>query len=264
MQLTDAVLRDQSPAPGGYRRLVLEAPEVAGTARPGQFLHVRIPNLPSSALRRPFSICQVRADEVELLYKCVGAGTDALARLAAGTRVSLLGPLGNGFPPLPEGRRPLLVGGGYGVAPLLFLASRLPRAALLFAGGRSRSDLLLRAEFEALGWGSRWTTEDGSFGQQGRVTDALDRWHAEAGEAECRSAALFVCGPDGLLRAVGERAVRWDCPAWLSLDKHMGCGIGACLACVQALRNPDGSTRIGRVCREGPVFEAREIVWEGG
>ncbi len=261
MQLTDAVLREQSPAPGGYRRLVFEAPEVAASARPGQFLHVRIPTLRCSALRRPFSICQVRADEVELLYKCVGVGTEALARLGPGTPVSLLGPLGNGFPALEEGRLPLLVGGGYGVAPLLFLATRLPCRGILFAGGRSRSDLLLQAEFDALGWESRWTTEDGSFGLRGRVTDALDGWWDETRHDACRP-VLFACGPDGLLRALGERALRWGCPAWLSLDKHMGCGIGACLACVQVLRGADGGTRIGRVCRDGPVFESREIVWE--
>jgi dihydroorotate dehydrogenase electron transfer subunit len=260
MHLTDATIVRHDPASGGYRRIVFDAPRFSETARPGQFLHLRIPNLRQAALRRPFSICLVEGTSVQVLYKTVGTGTEALARLPAGMTVSLLGPLGNGFPLETGERLPVLVGGGYGVAPLLFLASRLPRRGLVFAGGRTQRDLLLQEEFAALGWEYHASTEDGSAGVRGRVTDALDAW---AGAAERPQGELFACGPDGMLKAVGERAVAWNVSAWLSLDKHMGCGVGACLACVQTLRRADGSLHIARVCRDGPVFAAREVVWEG-
>lgn len=258
MQLTEAKIVRHEPAPGGYRRIVFESPAVAAAAKPGQFIHLRVPTLWKAALRRPFSLCRIDGELVHVLYKDVGVGTAALARLPVGTAVNLLGPLGNGFPPPAAGRLPLLVGGGYGVAPLLFLATRLPRPGVLFAGGRTARDILLREEFAALGWDVRLTTEDGSLGLRGRVTDALDAWLSEPAAQESE---WFACGPDGLLRAVGDRAIARGCRAWLSLDKHMGCGVGACLACVQTLRHADGSEYVARVCRDGPIFEAREIVW---
>lgn len=258
MHITEATITRHEPAPGGYRLIVFDAPKLATAANPGQFAHVRVPNLWQSALRRPFSLCRVEGQHVSILYKNVGVGTAALAQLPVGTKVNLLGPLGNGFPTDIGNRQPVLVGGGYGVAPLLFLATRLARMGLLFAGGRTAADILLRQEFEALGWDVRLTTEDGSLGLKGRVTDALDAWLATADAA---ASEWFACGPDGLLRAVGDRAMARGCRAWLSLDKHMGCGVGACLACVQTLRREDGSQHVGRVCRDGPIFEAREIVW---
>ncbi len=259
MHIFEATISRHEATTGDYRLLVMKAPEVAAKARPGQFIHLRVPNLWQAALRRPFSICQADGDFVQILYKTVGVGTNALSRIPVGTSVNLLGPLGNGFPTRIENRMPVLVGGGYGVAPLLFLAKRLPRTGLLFAGGRTAGDLLLQQEFTALGWDVRLTTEDGSSGQKGRVTDALDLWalSADPARSEC-----FACGPDGMLRAVGDRVQAWGCRGWISLDKHMGCGIGACLACVQTLRRKDGSVYKGRVCRDGPVFAANEIVWE--
>ena len=152
----------------------------------------------------------------------------------------------------------MLVGGGYGVAPLLFLATRLGRRGSLFVGGRTEEDVLLADEFRALGWDVRIATEDGSAGVRGRVTVAID---AALASVPAGGAEWFVCGPDGLLRAVGALAGERGETAWLSLDKHMACGVGACLACVQTLRRKDGSTWIGRVCKDGPVFESREIVW---
>jgi dihydroorotate dehydrogenase electron transfer subunit len=226
---------------------------------PGQFVHLRVPNLWQAALRRPFSLCRTNGTQVEMLYKNVGSGTAALSQLVVGASVNILGPLGNGFPTELGDRLPVLIGGGYGVAPLLFLATRLRRAGVLFAGGRTAQDVLLQREFEALGWDVRLTTEDGSLGLKGRVTDAVDRWLATA---DTRATEWFACGPDGLLRAVGDRAIARGVRAWLSLDKHMGCGVGACLACVQTLRREDGSLHVARVCRDGPIFESREIVWE--
>ena len=268
MTLENAIILTQASLSGAYRRVTLRCPAVCAVAEPGQFVHVRIPALHPGALRRPLSLCKVEGDTLTLLYKIVGQGTEALARMKAGEAVNLLGPLGRGFPvgertqnPEPRTQNeafPVLVGGGYGVAPLLFLAMRLKRKGAVFMGGRTKEDIMLTEEFAALGWDVRLATEDGSVGTKGYVTNAI------LGSGFCvlgSPVVFYACGPDGMLRAVGELAQKMDCAAWLSLDKHMGCGVGACLACIQTLRKPDGTEWVGRVCKDGPVFEAREIVW---
>lgn len=249
----------QTPLTAGYWALNVEAPGVAEAALPGQFVHVRVPGLEPVALRRPFSIFGAQGTLLKLLYKTVGRGTAQMNRLAPGDPLQVIGPLGNGFPLTPQGS-PLLVAGGYGVAPLSFLAGRLPVKGIALIGGRTADDVLAVADFERLGWTVRVATQDGSLGEAGLVTLPLDRELARLRKAGV-TPELFACGPDGLLRAVGERAVQAGCRGWLSLDKHMVCGVGACLACVQALRRADGTEWIGRVCHDGPVFEAREIVW---
>ena len=241
---------------GAYRVLLLELPKIAGEAQPGQFVHVKVPGLEASRLRRPFSIAGAEYGVLRLLYKDVGAGSHALSLVGAGAVVDVLGPIGRGFPIECEGT-PLLVGGGYGVAPLGFLATRMGnRKGVLFVGGRAADDILETEVFERLGWRVEVATEDGSLGMTGWVTNPLDRELSTNG-----SRTLYACGPDGMLKAVGERAIACGCKGWLSLDKHMVCAVGACLACVQKLRRVDGSEWLGRVCKDGPVFEAREIVW---
>ena len=255
-----SLVRSHAETQAGYRELVLEAPTIAPLVRPGQFVHLRIPRLEHRLLRRPFSIYKADQDTLTILYKSVGTGTQLLTQVEQDEAVSLLGPLGNGFPEPRGDHVPLLVAGGYGVAPLYLLASRMARTGVLFIGARTRADILCDGEFEALGWDVQITTEDGSRGMQGLVTSALDVWAENHANAE--AAELFACGPDGMLRATGERAITHNWKGWLSLDKHMGCGMGACLACVQRIRQPDGSVEWERVCRDGPIFEAREIVWE--
>jgi dihydroorotate dehydrogenase electron transfer subunit len=244
---------------GDYRLLELDAAAIVQAAQPGQFVHLRVTGLDQTALRRPFSIYRAEGNVLSLIYKTVGRGTSRLAQLAAGDSVGLIGPLGNGFPRELAGRVPVLVAGGYGVAPLSFLARRLGGKGVLLVGGRTAADVLCTADFRDLGWEVQVATQDGSLGEQGLVTVLLDRWLAAHPPER---AELYACGPDGLLRAVTERARSAGCRAWLSLDKHMVCGVGACLACVQNLRRADGSTWIGRVCHDGPVFEANEIVWD--
>jgi len=258
MDVSGSVIR-QTPLTAGYWSLELEAGLLAKQARPGQFVHVRVPRLEQSALRRPFSISGVRGGVLEILYKTVGRGTGEMSHLCPGDPVQVIGPLGNGFPLETRGV-PVLVAGGYGVAPLSFLASRLNRKGVLLAGGRSAGDVLSTGAFERLGWQVQVATQDGSRGEKGLVTVLLDKELLRL-KASGEQAELYACGPDGMLRAVGERAVAAGCRGWLSLDKHMVCGVGACLACVQKLRREDGSEWIGRVCHDGPVFEAREIVW---
>lgn len=249
----------QKPLSAGYWSLELEAGEIADQARPGQFVHFRVPSLEKASLRRPFSIFGASEGVLKILYKTVGRGTEEMNRLKPGDEVQVIGPLGNGFPLEPQGV-PVLVAGGYGVAPLCFLASRMQQKGVVLVGGRTADDVLAVEEFERLGWTVGVATQDGSRGVKGLVTGPLDGELARL-RAEGKAAELYACGPDGMLRAVCERALANGCRGWISLDKHMVCGVGACLACVQNLKRPDGSTWIGRVCHDGPIFEVREIVW---
>ena len=257
---TIAAHEDAAP---GYRMLVLDAPQIAATVAPGQFVHVKVPRLEPSALRRPFSVFDGADGRITVLYKIVGRGTNALAGERVGAEVEVMGPLGYGFPETCEGV-PLLVGGGYGVAPLYFLAKRLQQNGgerpILFVGGRTKGDLLALDRFRALGVDVRTATNDGSDGTKGFVTVPLD---ATIDELRGRGTRyeLFTCGPDGLLKAVAQRAVDTGSKGWISMDRHMVCGVGACFACVQRLRRSNGEEWNARCCVNGPVFKAEEIVW---
>ena len=241
---------------GGYRYLVLEAPAIASGLVPGQFVHIRVPALEESALRRPFSVFDADNGLVTVLYKTVGRGTSALNSAKVGDTVEVMGPLGHGFPVKCNGTA-LLVGGGYGVAPLHFLARRLEGRKILFAGGRTEGDLLALDRFEKIpGVEMRLATNDGSRGAKGFVTLPLDETIRELRE-KGESFELFTCGPDGLLKAVSDRAVELGVPGWISMDRHMICGVGACYACIQ--KTVRGNSRC---CIEGPVFRAVDLVWD--
>jgi dihydroorotate dehydrogenase electron transfer subunit len=241
-----------------YFRLVVRAPGIAPLVQPGQFAHVRVLPLKDALLRRPFSIFQVAGDTLSILYKVVGKGTDVLSRMRPGDELGAIGPLGHGFTlPPPGGATPLLVAGGYGMAALYLLAQRSPQRGTVFAGGRRAVDILCEEEFRALGWDVCVTTEDGSRGAKGLVTQPLT--------AELRRATagrkLFACGPASMLRAVAQIAGEFDVPAELSMDEHMCCGVGVCLTCVIPVKAGDG-WEYRRTCTEGPVFDAREVAWE--
>jgi len=227
--------------------------------QPGQFVHVRILPLKEALLRRPFSIFQASGSTLSVLYKTVGRGTEVLSRMRPGEELSLIGPLGHGFTmPRAGGETPLLVAGGYGMAALFLLAQRSPQKGIVFVGGRRRVDILCEEEFRALGWEVRAATEDGSHGGQGLVTQPL---RAEL-ERQVPGRKLFACGPTPMLKAVGQMADEFKLPAELSLDQHMGCGMGVCLACVVPIRKGAG-WEYQRACTEGPVFDSRQIAWEG-
>lgn len=244
----------------GYRFLVLSAPRMAADLKPGQFVHVRVPGLEETALRRPFSVFDAEDGKVRILYKTVGRGTAALAKARPGDEVKVLGPLGHGFPAKCDGAA-LLVGGGYGVAPVHFLAKRLVASGLrsivkVFVGGRTADDLLALDEFRALGVELHTATNDGSSGVKGLVTDPLDDILADMRSRGARF-ELFACGPDPMLKAVAMRATRTKSKGWISMDRHMVCGVGACYACIQ--KTVRGNSRC---CIEGPVFAAEDLVWD--
>lgn len=245
----------------GYRYLVFEAPKMAAEVQPGQFVHVRVPALEASALRRPFSVFNAEDGKVFVLYKTVGRGTAALNGVQVGDTISVLGPLGHGFPVKCAGAA-LLVGGGFGVAPLYFLARRLLANGVsrddiaLFVGGRTKDDLLALDKFAALGVAVHAATNDGSAGVKGLVTDPLDDELIRLREMR-KPFELFACGPDGMLKAVALRATGTGSRGWISMDRHMVCGVGACYACIQ--KTVRGNSRC---CIEGPVFRAEDLVWD--
>jgi dihydroorotate dehydrogenase electron transfer subunit len=259
IQLETAVIRRHLPMGTDYRLLEMDAPRISGAVLPGQFIHLLIPQSAGLTLRRPFSVFRGEDGLLSVLYKLVGVGTAAMQALRDGDSVSLMGPLGNGFPPASPGAFPVLVAGGYGVAPLYFLARRMTRRGHLFVGAAKAADLLCLDDFRELGWPVTIATQDGSEGVVGLVTEALDAWLAREGRGQ--PLEFFACGPNGMLKAVGDRAINRGDKGWLSLDRHMGCGAGACLACVQKVRK-SGSEVWARVCKDGPIFEARDVVWE--
>jgi len=243
---------------GDYRILRLSAPAVGPLVKPGQFLELQVPRLDDRILRRPFSIYQADTEGVSILYKTVGRGTEAMVALQVGDAVDIIGPLGNGFPAAAEGKVPVLVAGGYGNAALYLKAKELPVKGVAFFGGRTALDILCVEEFKELGWDVRPTTEDGSLGTKGLVTAAFDPWMEEQ---DAQALELFACGPNGMLKAMGDRAIEHNFTAWLSMDKNMACGVGACLTCVIKRKTEDG-WEWARCCKDGPIFESREIIWE--
>lgn len=221
---------------------------------PGQFVEVRIDDSPSTMLRRPISINYVDRDanELWLLVALVGDGTRRLGSLSAGDTLNCVLPLGNGFTMAnrPD-ERILLVGGGVGVAPLLYFGERLKAVGAVptfLLGARSASDLLMLDRFQAIG-NVAVTTEDGSMGEKGFVTN-----HSLLQQATFDR--ISTCGPKPMMVAVARYAAQANIPCEASLENLMACGLGACLCCVE--KTVDGNLC---VCTEGPVFDTRRLLW---
>lgn len=241
-----------------YYLMTLAAPELAKACLPGQFLHVAVGDSHDPLLRRPISICEADRQQglVKLLYKVQGRGTALLAKMTAGSKLDVIGPIGNGFKLVDKHAKALLVGGGIGAAPLYLLAQALVArgvAVEVLLGARSAKDLLLMAEFKALGANLSVTTDDGSRGDQGLVTDLLPPLLPQASQA-------YACGPLAMMQAVTTVAAKHKVPIEVSLEERMGCGIGACLACVCRIKVKQTSA-YKRVCVDGPVFDGREVEW---
>lgn len=246
----------------GVHLLRFQAGPMAGQAHPGQFVMVRPTDMPEPLLPRPFSIHGVYGGGMELLFKVIGQGTGHLAALKKGDRIEVRGPLGKGFL-LHQNQEPILVAGGLGVAPLLFLARTWKKTHLrssccfprLFIGARTKEELLRLDEFEKLGVKVTAATEDGSFGEKGLVTGVLDK----ALKDPSPRVVVLACGPKAMLKAVRGWALQKNISCQLSLETHMACGLGACLGCVVARVTDQGRSYVN-VCQEGPVFEAREVL----
>ena len=242
-----------------YFHLAFRASAVAREAQPGQFLSLKITDGDELLLRRPFSIHRLNNSCIEVLYAVVGKATEALAQKKAGEYLDVIGPLGNGFTLLPITYHlpPILVAGGMGVAPLMFLAEKLrdaQRKTLVLIGAKTKSHILCEKEFQKLGCDVKIATDDGSRGFKGKVTGLLKDLLSTVGY---RQSAIYACGPRPMLKEISRISKKGKIPAQISLEEHMACGIGACLGC--AVKTKEG---FQRVCKDGPVFDAQEIVWE--
>lgn len=224
---------------------------------PGQFVMVKVPE-GGAFLRRPFGIARLSKGIVELCYKVIGNGTVALSKASKKDELMVLGPIGNGFKISNlKSQIHILVAGGYGVAPLLGLAEKLKGSKThLFYGAKNKNHLHYLKEFKKLKFALHLSTEDGSSGEKGLITNSLRKFLASMQEDERTSVRIYACGPHGMLK---ETVSVFQCfnvsSCQLSLESYMACGIGVCMGCV--VKGADGE--FIRVCKEGPVFKASLI-----
>lgn len=268
MQLEEQRLVDYSalvvasrPVAPGFYEVTLEVPEIARSAKPGQFVFVRPGAAPEDTLRRAFSVHRVNPEAgfMALLIQVKGPGTRAIVGKHPGAEMQVLGPLGRWFTLGGPGERVALVGGGAGVAPLLFLAERLAarecrvEAAL---GFRSSNLVLAEEGFRRATAVLEVVTDDGSNGCPGAATNAF-RKLAGAGRLD----RFYACGPAPMLRSAIDVAEEHGIPGEISVEANLACGIGACRGCaIQVIDRRTGEAVYQRVCADGPVFEAREVV----
>lgn len=245
----------QSRIGRGIYSMWMQTEKIADDAAPGQFVSVFSTD-GSRLLPRPISICEIDKEKkaLRIVYRVAGQGTASFAKKAAGERMEIMGPLGNGFPleRCPEGKKAFLIGGGIGIPPMLELAKQLAGEAQAVLGYRD-GRMFLKEEFEPYGTVSI-ATEDGSFGTKGNVLDAIA---AQGLEAD----VIYACGPKPMLRALKAWAEAHGTECWISLEERMACGVGACLACVCQSKETDAHSQVRnkRVCKDGPVFLAAEV-----
>jgi dihydroorotate dehydrogenase electron transfer subunit len=279
--LEDAAVLEHRTFPGDQYVLRLGAPRCAAAATPGSFVHLTCgPDLP---MRRPLSIMRADASGgwIEVLYKVVGHGLADLALRQTGETLSCLGPIGQGFRVDPARPRLLLVGGGVGIPPMVFLAeslanARSPARPLVLMGselpypfelaeshlpapGLPAGATASMALLEALGVPSRLASLPGFAGcHPGYVTELADTWLAALSKDELGEAEMFTCGPHAMLVAVAALARRYGVPCQVSLEENMACGVGGCAGCTVLVQTPDGPA-MKRVCVDGPVFDAATV-----
>jgi dihydroorotate dehydrogenase electron transfer subunit len=232
--------------------VTVEAGALAQIARSGQFAHLYVPG---KTLRRPISICEIDRENETLrfVFQIRGEGTAQLAQLQRGETLDLIAPLGRGFSLGDSSRRAVFVGGGIGVPPLLEAAKAFGENAVVIAGFRNQGSVILKEDFEKNGNQVMIATDDGSLGHHGLVTDCIKDLDFDV---------IFACGPTPMLKAVCKIAEERAVPCQISLEERMACGVGACLGCACKIKK-DGQEFYGHVCKDGPVFDYKNVVWEG-
>lgn len=247
----NAVIISQEEIAPGIFSMWLKTEQIAQHAKAGQFISIYCED-GSRMLPRPISICEIDKNDgaLHLVYRVAGKGTQEFSEKNTGMELSVLGPLGNGFPL--KSKKAFLIGGGIGIPPILELAKQLDCEKQIVLGYRN-SDMFLLDAFKK--YGSVYiATEDGSYGSKGNVLDAIR-------ENDLEADIIYACGPTPMLRALKEYAAEKQMECWISMEEKMACGIGACLACVCKSKEVDAHTNVHnkRVCKEGPVFRAEEV-----
>jgi len=270
IQINARIVSNKEIAPD-YYKITIRVPEIIRQAKPGQFLHIRLADTYNPLLRRPFSIHRIKGKDIKILYEVVGKGTKILSEKKPGEFLDVIGPLGNGFVyrlPFTVYRSTILVAGGIGVAPLLFLAELLTTNYKLLTtvliGAKTKDKILCEKEFKDLGCDVKISTDDGSKGFKGKVTDLLKDYlstylhqmRIHLRRKLINPITIFACGPKEMLKEIAKISKKYNISSFGSLEENLGCGIGVCLGCV--IKTKSGYKR---VCKDGPVFNLKEVVW---
>ena len=219
--------------------------DTEGLTKSGQFINIKIDGM---YLRRPISVCDCEDGVITIIYKVVGKGTEAMSDMKEGTKLDVLTDLGNGYDLSKSGDKPLLLGGGVGVPPLYLLAKKLiadGKNVSVILGFNTKDEVFYEDEFKAIGANVTVTTVDGSYGLKGFVTDAM---------GEMDYTYFYTCGPEPMLKAIYKTS---KTDGQMSFEERMGCGFGACMGC-----SCKTITGYKRICKDGPVLEKEEILWE--
>jgi len=267
--------------PGEQFIMRIRAPRCAASAQPGNFVHITCDE--SLPMRRPLSIMRVDDDWIEILYKIVGHGLRLLSKKKSGDFVSVLGPIGQPFRPSPDRPNTLLIGGGVGIPPMVYIADWLRQdkgswqafailgSEIPFPFDLKKSSLPVDGVADDVNstmpllesWGipARLTSLQGYEGcHDGYVTDLAGQWLSTLSKDELGKVEIFACGPTPMLKAVADLAARYDLPCQVSLEEFMACAVGGCAGCAVKISTPDGEA-MKRVCVDGPVFDASTVVW---
>lgn len=263
------ILSKEEVAPNIFL-IKLSVPSVSQDALPGQFIHIKCSKDNYPLLRRPISIHRIDKEkgEIYILFQAKGEGTNLLTQRAVGDDLDIMGPIGNGFTIYTESKKIIIVGGGIGVAPLLALTEKLLTEGkeLLVLIGASKKEMVINEEsIKNLGAKIEVATDDGSYMYKGLVTDLLEKTIKEGWLAD----QVFACGPKPMLRKVADITSRANIHCQVSLEERMGCGIGACMTCVCKIKikikekqTDKEEYQYKRVCIDGPIFEASEVIWD--
>ncbi len=261
-----AKITENTPVNKDHNLLALSPDDIPQRPLPGQFYMIGTDYSYDPLLKRPFSIFRETAGELQFLYRIKGKGTERMKEMKKGDTVNLLGPLGNGYPVPGKNLTPILVAGGIGIASLFPLAEKLSGNIHLFYGARTKNELLMLNELKGLvKMELIISADDGSEGTKGTVVDVLNNFFTRYSPASLREAGraslvtrhlLYACGPSPMLEAVSKFATEKEIKGYISMEENMACGVGACLGCT--VKTKKGYKR---VCKEGPVFSAEEIVW---
>ena len=253
MKQVEAKILENKKIKKDHYVLTVKSAVLSSKTKPGQFFNVRITKAPGTFLRRPLGAHDVGEGKVKLLYKVVGDATKALSLKKKNEIMDIIGPLGNGFDIRPK-KEAILVGGGHGIAPLFFLAKKLVSKKIkttVLIGAKKKEHVVSDEEIKKLGVKVCIATEDGTKGHKGFVTELLKK------ELSKKEVNIYACGPKPMLKEVARIAKENNTPCQLSLEAYMACGIGTCLGC--AIKTTGGYKM---VCKDGPIFDAKDVIWE--
>ena len=229
--------------------------DIARDAKVGQFVHVLAPG---HTLRRPISICEIdkNAGTIRIVFEVKGDGTKVVSRINENEMIDIIGPLGNGFTLLDKSKKAICIGGGIGIPPMLEVAKHYGENATVISGFRNSGAVILQDDFRNVNAKAILCTDDGSVGIKGFVTDALKSCFKIE-----KPDVIYACGPMPMLKAIAKISAENNIKTEVSLEERMGCGVGACLVCATKIKR-DGEIKVLHVCKDGPVFNSEEVVWD--